>query len=190
MPGALTGRLGATMSKDFSGGVLPAGFTQIPFEWLGDEGAPIAVEQFDYEGLDSIEDRARECLAAGQPIQTLIEEVAMNILLTGPPHLVERLTRRIYRVAGEEMIVRLLSLIIDADSPKFRAAAIAHEVGSTVLGGESVPETAARFGRRKQALFQEMEKVRAMIGFHIIRSNQRDAAAREKMRVSNFRHRG
>ena len=98
--------------------------------------------------------------------------------------------RRVYRLAGEEMTARLLALIIDAKNPRFRAAAIAHEIGSSVLGGESVPQTAARFGKRKQALFQEMQNVRALLGFHIIRSNQRDADAREKMRVSNFRHRG
>ena len=63
---ALTGT-DNTMTKEFSGGALPAGFTQVPFEWNEDAGTPIAIAQFDYAALDSLEDRARERLAMGQP---------------------------------------------------------------------------------------------------------------------------
>lgn len=179
-----------TMSKEFSGGAAPAGFSAVPFNWCADDATPIAVTQFDHAALDSLEDRARERLAAGQSLEPLLEEAAVNVLKSGPPELVERLVRRIYSLAGEEMTSRFLALIIDAPHPRVRIMAIAHVIGSSVLGNETVPATARRLGRRKQALYQEMRHVQNLLGFNIVRSNQRDESARAKMRKTNFRHRG
>jgi hypothetical protein len=159
-------------------------------EWINDEAHPVGITDFDYDSLDTLEDRARERLATGQPLSPLLEEAAQSILESGPPKLVDRLVTRIYRIAGQEVATRFIAIMLDAPFPRFRLAAIAHEIGASVLGGESVPETAKKFGKSKQALFQEMERVREMMGFSLPRSNQRSEEAREKMRTTNFKHRG
>lgn len=157
-------------------------------EWVEDEHHAVLVTHFDFDGLDSLEDRARELLSQGQPVAPLLEEAALSIIERGPARLINRLLTRVYRVAGGEVAARIIQLILDAPSPRFRAAAIAHEIGATLLGGESIPQTAAKFGKSKQALTQEMERVRAALGFELPRVNRRPDESRARMRLANFRH--
>ena len=170
---------------------MPLENGSVPVEWSqDDEPHAIAIVDFDYASLDSLEDRARERLAAKQPLTPLLEEAAAAILESGPPRLVDRLVPRIYRAAGQEIATRFIAIMLDAPSPRFRLCALAHEIGASVLNGESVPVTAKRFGKSKQALFQEMAHVRQLLGFNLPRSNQRSEDARDKMRTTNYRHKG
>ena len=160
-------------------------------DWsLDDEPQVVAIVDFDYDSLDSLEDRARERLARNEPLTPLLEEAAQSILESGPPRLVDRLVPRIYRAAGQEIATRFIAIMLDAPAPRFRLCALAHEIGASVLNGESVPETAKKFGKSKQALFQEMAHVRQLLGFNLPRSNQRTEEARDKMRTANYRHKG
>jgi len=158
-------------------------------EWTEDEHHAIEVTHFDFSRLDSLDDLARECVAAGRPVSVLLEDAAVAVIERGDPAMVSRIMSGMQRAIGGRVASRLLQLILDAPSPRFRAAAIAHEIGSTILDGESIPQTAKRFGKTKQALTQEMERVRAALGFELPRSNRRPDESRDKMRASNFRHR-
>ena len=165
--------------------------SHLAVEWSqDDEPHAVPIVHFDFNQLDSLEDIARERLAAGLPLQPLLEDAATSVLESGDPRLVARLTDRIYRAAWHEMVSRFILLVLNSEAPRFTLTAMAHEIGATWLNGETVPQSASKFGKRKQALFQEMERVREAIKLRLPRSNQRSGESCEKMRKSNFRKKG
>lgn len=143
---------------------------------------------FSFDGLDSIDARARELVASGKSLEPLLLEAAEEILSSGDPRLVDRLLPRVYRAACQEVSTRFLSVAMTARAPRFTLHAIAHEIGASILGNQTVPESARQFGKRKQALFQEMVRVRKLLGVESLRSNKRVKQARDLMRVTNYRH--
>lgn len=173
----------------------------MPIEWSNDdEASPVSVdtsladeidrhdvESFNFDNLDSIEDKARQHLADGKPIAELLEEVVCWIIESGSHRITKKTFARVFRVAGAEVASRIIGDILKASEPKFRAVAMAHEWGLVCLEGRSIPETAKKYGKSKQAVIQEMERVREDYNLVIPRSNQRSDSARNTMRICNYK---
>ncbi len=163
---------------------------RLPVEWDAHDGkaVPIAIEQFDFEALDSLRDRLLEALDSNdweQGWQLLCEE----IFKSAPLPVLERMFRRITRLAMEEAIKEVIATCIAQPNPKEILHYLAAEIGHSSIGEKSLEEVAREFGKRKQAAYQAMEQFAQRTGIRILRPNARNAQARAKMRARNFRHR-
>ena len=158
------------MSKEHSGGPYPPGYFRVPVEWSEETASAIAIEQFPH--VDEAEDLVRERLAQGQPLAPLILSLA----------------RRWLERDREEILVKLLSLILSSKKPGLRAAQVAFAVGLYVTAEKSGTELAREFGISKEAWQQGVERVREELGLRQTRT-MRDPAARATMRSSNYRRR-
>lgn len=155
-------------------------------------GAPLAFESFseeesfpvpitfqDHSDLDSLEDRAREALAEGKSIASIVEAM------------VQQFEKECEQRLRAEMVKLVVAEILDAENPAMSAYALAFTCNLHLLQGMSMPEIAKRFGVRKQALHQLVKKHRARLGLTWVRvPNMRSAEAREKMARRNYRHGG
>lgn len=177
------------MSRDCPG-TIPAGFERVPVEWADAKAgpSPVAVEFFDFSGLDSVEDEMREALAEGRSLDGLLEQAAEDLLRFGSPAQLTRLLPRLRAMFWAEGYKDCLADQIASDNPKEDAWLLAERFQLSLSENLSVPEIAARFGKRKQAGYQRQDRLVAERGLRHLRPNGRDAAARQKMRERNFRH--
>ncbi len=162
------------MPKELPGGSLPPSFFRVPVEWSNDQATAIRIEHFDFESLDSLSEQAAEIVEAGGNLKAFLEAY---------------LTLRKYEFRCEGMMAVLAEIL---ERPDYQRAAVelAFATGLNVTLGLSGPELAKHFKVTKEALFQGIERVRRKFGGALMCGNQRDGAAREKMRARNWRRVG
>jgi hypothetical protein len=153
--------------------------TPIAFESFSDEESfPVPITFQDHSGLDSLEDQAREALAAGRPIASIVDSMLREF---------ERENAQRLRAEAVKLV---LAEILSSENAAMSAWALAFTCNLHLLQGLSGPEIAKRFGVRKQAFFQLVKQHRANLGLSIQVPNMRSAEARARMRARNFRHGG
>jgi hypothetical protein len=159
------------MGKEHGGGAIPDGLFRVPVEWSEDRAQPVPIVHFDASCLDSLSDLCREALAANKPIEPILRNfIAVE--------------KRNWMSDGASAV---LAEIITSPDPKRTACAWSYATGLHATEGKSGPELARQFGVRKQAFFQEVERILRRLGGRLIRLNMRDPKARAKMAVRNFR---
>lgn len=144
---------------------------EVGVDWSAEEPQAIAVTGFDFDALDSPEDHLRELLANGGSLNTWLEEQT-------------RMREFRARLEGFKDAV---AQMLESERPKLLAWAMAYACGMTLTMGKSGPEIAAMFGRRKQAFYQEVDRICQRLGTRLVRLNQRDEASRVKMKRRNFK---
>ncbi|HWN09736.1 MAG TPA: hypothetical protein VNO50_10795 [Pyrinomonadaceae bacterium] len=158
------------MAKEHAGGHLPPGVFRVPVEWSEDKAQAIQIEVFDFEHLDSLEDQVREHMAAGKPVSDLVK----------------RLARLWMCKEKEEIISKLLSVIIQSKKPGLAATQLAFAAGLYVTASVTGPELAKKHGISKEAFQQGVERLREELGLRQTRT-MRDQKARDTMRQTNYR---
>lgn len=161
------------MPTEHAGGAVPEGMFRVPVEWSDEKATAIAIESFNYDPLDQLEDEVRERIRLGQPLGPYMEGVAREFM--------ER--------EREEILVKVISLIVGCKKPGLRAVQIAFAAGLYFTSEISGSELAKQFGISKEAFQQGVEKVRSELGLRQTRT-MRGAAARDAMRRSNYRRGG
>ena len=132
--------------------------------WDVQRGNQISVEHFDYDGLDSVSDRAREALEVPGGIEKLVAELAEEFADD----------------RASCAIGKLVCLIADHHEPKLAIACLALTAGLNTDDGIGGADIARKFNVSKQAVSQYSLKLRAALGLKPARG-QRPLAARQNM---------
>ena len=127
-------------------------------------GNSLPVEHFDYTGMDSIEDRAREALEVKGGIEKLVAELAEEFADD----------------RASCAIGKLVCLIADHHEPKLAIACLALTAGMNTDDGIGGAAIARKFNVSKQAVSQYAIKLRTALGLNPARG-QRPLAARQNM---------
>ena len=130
-------------------------------------GNRLPSENFDFDGLDSVEDRARESLKTPGGIEALIAELSEEFADT----------------KAADAIARVVSLIAESRDPKLDCACLVLATGMSCDGGISGAEIGRRFKISKQAVSQTVLKLQSLLGLQPGRA-QRTIAARQSMAAS------
>lgn len=154
------------------GGAVPAGLAAVAVEWHDDQPVAVPVAHFDFDSFDSLKEIVLEVLAEGGDIEPILRSW---------------MKREAFELKREGMVLAL-SELITSEKPGQAAAQLAFATGLDVTLGLSGVDLAKKNGIRKQAFFQGVERFRARFFGRLIRLNQRDAEARQKMRLRNYRH--
>jgi hypothetical protein len=104
-------------------------------------------DSFDFDSLDSLEDRIKEAIAKGEPVAALVAQLV-------DMEANERVNEAIAAVVG---------YIADAEKPRLAADHIAWISGMRIRQGESLPAIAKRHGVSKQAFCQSALKLAAIL---------------------------
>ena len=135
--------------------------------WDVQRGNQISVEHFDYDGMDSVEDRAREALEVKGGIEKLVAELAEEFAD-------ER---------AADAIARLVCMVADARDPQMQISILAMAAGMNSEGGAGGTDLAAKYGCSKQNISQHLLAWQKALGLKPGRG-QRTFAARESMAKS------
>ena len=127
----------------------------------------IPTEGFDFDGMDSIEDRAREALKVKGGIEKLVAELAEEFAD-------ER---------AADAIARLVCMVADARDPQMQISILAMAAGMNSEGGAGGTDLAAKYGCSKQNISQHLLAWQKALGLKPGRG-QRTFAARESMSKS------
>lgn len=157
------------MSKEHAGGFLPAGFMRLPLEWVDDDPTPVAVQDFDWDSLDSIQDAAREALENGQ-----FEKF------------IDRLRKRERRTSQLELVMQLVGFADRFSSRAMGVDLLVDVCGLSALEGRTQSDYARSWGISKQAWQEDAERMRKLLGLPLTRT-MRGAPERQKMRLRNYR---
>lgn len=111
-------------------------------------GNKAAHESFDFEGLDSIEDQVRECLAQGRDVSALVQAMV---------------DAEVSEVTSDAL-ARVLCLLADARKPKMVIDHIAYAFGLPMAEGKSAAALARKHGVRKQAFSQAVKRIVQAMG--------------------------
>lgn len=127
-------------------------------------GEESAHSNFDFDGLDSIEDKIREALSKGQSVTALVAEIV---------HL---------EVQAETTaaISRVLCMIADARKPKLVIDHIAYATGLPMTQGQSATALARKHKVTKQAFSQAAMRIVKALGLRSPRA-MRSLKGRESM---------
>ena len=135
--------------------------------------SPIDTSDFDFDSLDSLEDRARQHLLDGGKLMDFIAAIREQ-------------ERRKDRCEGFNIA---LTMIAESRTPGYTAKLMMFLTGINYLLGKSLPQIARAQGESKQTAHEKIERMRADLDSGwLVLSNVRDASARENMRRSNYRH--
>jgi len=132
--------------------------------WDVQRGNQISVEQFNYDGLDSVADRAREALETPGGIEALIAELAEEFADD--------------RAACA--IARVVAIIAESRDPKLDCACLVLATGMSSDGGISGADIGRRFNVSRQNVSQTVLKLQSLLGLQPGRA-QRTIAARQNM---------
>ena len=127
----------------------------------------IPVEHFDFDGMDSIEDRAREALEVPGGIEKLVAELAEEFADD----------------RAADAIARLVCMVSDARDPQMQISILAMAAGMNSEGGAGGTDLAAKYGCTKQNISQHLLAWQKALGLKPGRG-QRTFAARESMAKS------
>ena len=130
-------------------------------------GNVLPSEDFDYDSLDSIEDRAREALEVKGGIEKLVAELAEEFAD-------ER---------AADAIARLVCMVADARDPQMQISILAMAAGMNSDAGAGGTDLAAKYGCSKQNISQHLIAWQKALGLKPGRG-QRSIAARESMAKS------
>jgi hypothetical protein len=158
------------MPKEHSGGATPPGLFHVPSEWIQDQATAVRIENFDFEGLDSLDDKIRE-------------ELALHGSCAG-------FFRRMVALAVDETRSEITVAILDQvlHDPNFKRAAIecGFACGMLATAGKSGTEYAKDFGVSKEAFQQGIKSRADKLGLRKS-ATMRDAIACGHMRQANIR---
>ena len=160
------------MCKDHAGGAVPEGMFRVPVEWAEEIAHAVSVDQFNFEGLDRIEDQILEEIQQGRSVAGFIKGLAEQFMIR------ERL----------EVCSKLLALITTHRKPGLAADQLACAAGLYLTADIPWPALAKKHGVSKQAFEQGVERYRETLGLRKTRT-MRDDQARHTMRQSNYRSR-
>ena len=130
-------------------------------------GNMIPTEMFDYDGLDSIEDRFKEAMEIPGGVADLIRDLSADAA----------------NEKAADAVARVICLIADARDPKLAVAALAHSAGLNSFSGKSGADIARAHGVTKQAFSQIALGLQRALGLPPSRG-QRTMKARESMAKS------
>jgi hypothetical protein len=146
----------------------PAGFG---VEWIDDVPARVAIDHFDFSGLDTVEDCAREFERRGGSLGEFIRL------------LVDRREREL-RAEG---MAAVIALLWNERRTYLALRQIASAANLSALAGKSAAQLARECGVSKQAFKQGEKRFAAELELGKTRT-QRSEQGREQMRLRNFRH--
>ena len=130
-------------------------------------GNSLPVEHFDFDGLDSVADRAREALETPGGIEALIAELSEEFADS----------------KAAAAIARVVTIISESRDPKLDCACLVLATGMACDGGISGAEIGRRFSVSKQAVSQTVIRLQGLLGLQPGRA-QRTIAARQSMAAS------
>lgn len=128
------------------------------------------VEQFDYDSLDSIDDRIREALKNGESVVVLVGQ------------LIDYETSE--RVA--QAISSVICYIADAEKPRLAADHVAWISGMRIRQGQSLPQLAKKHGVSKQAFCQAALRLAKLMGIKQTRA-MRSESAKAMMKIRHYK---
>jgi hypothetical protein len=145
---------------------------RVPLEWIGHEAHAIAICQFDFEELDSLDDRIREELREHGTAEPFLREWV----------------RREEQGCRAEIVNAVLAMIVTSKKPGLAAVQLGFAAGVLLTSQKTGPQWAKEFGVSKEAFQEGVDSFRKKLGLRQTRF-ERDEAARECMRQSNYRRR-
>ena len=145
--------------------------SSVSVEWHEDRAVPIPITLPDFDGMDSIEDQAREALA-GNRLGRFLDEV----------------TFARYQDLMEESIGRVLGYVMDAKNPLQMCVCIAIASSNPKGLAKTLQEWADEFGVSKQDMQKGVKLMRARLNLRKNRPMQ-DEEACANMRAANYRPR-
>ncbi len=157
----------APVSKPLSRNATSTG---LAVEWIDDTPFVVPIEHFDFSGIDSLDDEAKECVAQGKSVQALFDR-----------YLESRLHEERIRACSA-----LLAEVLGSDNTALECFAVATATGMTLGAELTGPEIAERFGQSKQAFQQRVKRVSEKLGLDVTRT-MRSPEARDTMRLRNSR---
>ena len=121
-------------------------------------------ENFDFEALDSIEDRLRQAILDGQSVKELFRQQFEELAQT----------------RTNESIIAVLTMIYDSPNPKLVVARLAYAAGLPMSKGVSISVLAKRHRVTKQAFSQAAIRLAKKLGLKPSRQ-MRSTKARASM---------
>jgi hypothetical protein len=133
----------------------------------GEQSSPVGTVEFDYDALDSDEERLAEAVLTQQDVKPILAAI------------VERESS----LAAQEAVSAVIMLVLDAANPRTQSEQIGWASGMYTSSGVSMPELAKRHGLTKQAFQQAVRRIRENLGLRQTRA-MRSAEAKQHMSVS------
>jgi hypothetical protein len=143
---------------------------QIAVEWHDDQPFNVQIENFNYAGLDSVEDVIRECLAKKEALKPLLQQIFR-----------EELQLEHIRTIGS-----VVGICLAASKPGMAVYQIAFATGMTMGITETGPQIAKRFGVSKQDFQQGVDRFAERLNLRKNRA-MRSGEAKEKFSKTHYR---
>ena len=141
-------------------------------DWVGSDPVTVPVTSWDPADLDTVEQQARELMAAGKSLHAIISAQLEHQ----------------HREIQAEGIRAVMVHIIDSPEPNIAARVIAFASGMHITHGLSLPRLARECGMTKQAFLQAVQRFNDALGNTLRRPNERTDEAKQKMSKRNSRN--